>query len=196
MSHLCVICRCARLIADVRRAEGDGARRLAAADFNQTLPSWSRDAKWIYFSANQGGRYQIWRAPVPGGPPGQITLDGGTASVESPDGQSIYYERREKSSWSLRQCQLDGSADHEILDNMNDRSFVVVAKGIYFVPMAGTDGRSSIQFRDFAHGQTSMVLAIQKPQRRSLAVSPDGRYLLFSQFDHWGRDLMIVDQIE
>lgn len=35
--------------------------------------AWSPDGKWIYLSANPGGRYHIWRLRFPGGEPEQMT---------------------------------------------------------------------------------------------------------------------------
>jgi hypothetical protein len=58
--------------------------------------------------------------------------------------------------------------------------------------MAGADGRSSIDFLSFASGVATVVTPIQKPQFRPLALSADGRFLLFSQYEHWGRDLMFI----
>ena len=50
-------------------------------------PSWSRDGKWIYFySDREGEPFQLWKVPVEGGAPVQITRNGGLFAAESSDG--------------------------------------------------------------------------------------------------------------
>ena len=118
------------------------------------------------------------------------TRVGGTSSQESVDGRDIYFNRRVQETWSLRRCDRDGGHDEEILPSIQDRAFAVVADGVYFSPpLPEPDGRSSIRFLKFSTGDISTITTIQKPQRRPIVVGPDGKYLLFSQFDHWGRDL-------
>ena len=39
-----------------------------------TDASWSPDGKWMYFSANTGGGFHIWRQRVPDGTPEQVTF--------------------------------------------------------------------------------------------------------------------------
>jgi eukaryotic-like serine/threonine-protein kinase len=38
-----------------------------------TDAAWSPDGKWMYFSANPGDGYHIWRQRFPGGVPEQVT---------------------------------------------------------------------------------------------------------------------------
>jgi Tol biopolymer transport system component len=58
-------------------------------------PSWSRDGLWIYFHSNRGGgAFQVWKVPVGGGSPVQVTKGTGLYGVESADGRSIYYLNR------------------------------------------------------------------------------------------------------
>jgi Tol biopolymer transport system component len=43
---------------------------------DQTVPTWSHDGKWIYFSEDRGGRRELWRIRASGGEPEQITRTG------------------------------------------------------------------------------------------------------------------------
>ena len=63
------------------------------------------------------------------------------------------------------------------------RAFSLVNEGIYFIPGPGADGKSSIQFLSFATAKVKMVAPISGPPAEGLSVSPDGRSILFSQFD-------------
>jgi len=46
---------------------------------NEHGPSFSRDGRWIYFASFRTGRYEVWKVPVTGGDPIQITHTGGCA---------------------------------------------------------------------------------------------------------------------
>jgi serine/threonine protein kinase/Tol biopolymer transport system component len=56
-----------------------------------TSAAWSPDGRWMYFSANAGGAFHIWRQAFPEGVPEQITA--GPAEEEgiaiAPDGRSL-----------------------------------------------------------------------------------------------------------
>ena len=71
-------------------AKGGPSRLLATPG---TLPSWSHDAKWIYFHSNLTGRDEIWRVPAGGGDPVQVTYNGGNNALESPDGTTLYFRK-------------------------------------------------------------------------------------------------------
>ena len=73
------------------------------------------------------------------------------------------------------------------------RAFSLVNDRIYFIPEPGADGEHSIQFLSFATGKVKTVAPISESPEEGLAVSPDGRSLLFSQFDESGSDLMLVE---
>jgi Tol biopolymer transport system component len=53
-------------------------------------------------------------------------------------------------------------------------------------------GKSSIQFLNIATGKVKTVAPVSLPFE-GLSVSPDGRFLLFSQADEVGSDLMLVE---
>src|SRR2546422_4241172 len=40
---------------------------------SNNVPTWSRDGKWIYFSSNRTGSWQIWKVPSVGGSAIQVT---------------------------------------------------------------------------------------------------------------------------
>jgi hypothetical protein len=57
----------------------------------------------------------------------------------------------------------------------------------------GADGKFCIQFLSFTTGKVKTVAPIPRTPREGLSVSPDGRFLLFSQLDDAGIDLMLVE---
>jgi len=62
----------------------------------------------------------------------------------------------------------------------NWNAWTTVHGGIYFLPAGLPD---SLRYYDFASGQIRDVLKFQKDFSDGLSISPDGRYLLYSQLD-------------
>ncbi|MBV8709729.1 MAG: PD40 domain-containing protein, partial [Acidobacteriaceae bacterium] len=79
----------------IMAADGSAPRRFTTEPSNDVLPSWSRDGKFIYFASNRSGAWQVWKQGVAGGEAQQLTKNGGFLSLESPDGQSLVYYRRD-----------------------------------------------------------------------------------------------------
>lgn len=50
-----------------------------------------------------------------------------------------------------------------------------------------------MSFLNFKTGVTSEILKITKPTDLGVAVSPDGKELLYTQIDYLGIDLMLVE---
>jgi eukaryotic-like serine/threonine-protein kinase len=177
-------------------ADGSQVRRLTGRRADHNIPAWSRDGKWIYFATNMSGRFEVARMPAAGGEITEITHGGGTASAESPDGRFVYYIHRTQDAWSLRRCHWNGDDDREVIPRLMNRAFAVGKEEIYFIPMPGADGRSSIRRLDTRTGETKTVTSIQKPMERPVMLADDGSFLLFSQYDQWGRDLVVLRNLK
>jgi hypothetical protein len=67
-------------------------------------------------------------------------------------------------------------------------SFGVTAKGVYFMP-----DRRTIRFMDAASGRTSTLATLEKDVVFGLSVSPDDRFVVWSQTDRLTSELMLVD---
>ena len=93
----------------------------------------------------------------------------------------------------MRRMALSMGADVEILTAVTERGFGLARDGIYYIPAQAPDGRFTIQFHDLRTGVSRLVTPILKPMTRCLALAPDGSFLLYSQLDRWGLDLMLVE---
>lgn len=112
-------------------SSGGAPRPLLHKSGNDRVPSFSRDGRYVYFCSNRNGTDQVYRAPVTGGDPVQVTENGGFLSSESLDGRLLYYTRDGRSSSPLFARSLDGGPERPVLDAVLRRSFVVTNRGIY-----------------------------------------------------------------
>jgi Tol biopolymer transport system component/DNA-binding winged helix-turn-helix (wHTH) protein len=148
-------------------------------------PNWSRDGQWIYFYSDHEGRpFQLWKVPFKGGPPVRVTTNGGVYAVESDDGRFLYYSKyTQPGVWRM---PVAGGEEVRILDQPAGRqwfSWALTPNGIYFLAGAPPDGK--LEFFDFATGKTISIFVLEKPVPlfSGLALSSDGKSLLFGQLE-------------
>ena len=160
-------------------------------------PSWSRDGKWIYFRSNRSGSYQVWKLPAEqtAAPEEavQATRNGGGGPVESHDGKLVYYLKREATRGSVWQVPVEGGEETQMIESTHryPGCFAVVEKGIYFI----SDDGAELRFFDFNTQAIRTIAALERTPTNvaDLAVSPDGRTILYTQLESAGSDLMLVE---
>ena len=178
----------------VVNASGGAPRRMTTDPAEDKWPDWSHDGKWIYFSSTRSGREEIWKMPSGGGEAVQITRNSGDIPQESTDGKFLYYMKGWPDAVSVWRASVDGNREAKVLDSVHSEGQWAVGKdGIYFFRPADKMGHSDICFYEFASGQIRKVLTIQGPVNTHIAVSPDGRTILYPQSDESGSVLMLVD---
>jgi serine/threonine protein kinase len=176
---------------------GGSSVRLTTDPAGSDTPTWSRDGKWVYFGSRHSGRYEVWKVPVdqrgPTGTPVQVTRKGGYAAVESPDGRFLYYAKDEKCLTSLWKTSVSGGEENQVLESMYWLNFSVVDHGIYFTSARTQEMKFSIRFFTFTTGLEKTVATIPKWPALGLTVSPDERFLVYSEREQQGSDLMLVN---
>ncbi|ARA92521.1 hypothetical protein AWN76_004610 [Rhodothermaceae bacterium RA] len=70
---------------------------LTRSPSEEVMPSWSRDGQAIYFASNRTGAWQIWRQRLGDEAAEQVTLHGGFAAQEGPEGRFLYLFRPDTS---------------------------------------------------------------------------------------------------
>ncbi|MGH9959784.1 MAG: winged helix-turn-helix domain-containing protein, partial [Pyrinomonadaceae bacterium] len=180
----------------VMNAEGDPARRITTGASYDGMPSWSRDGRWIYFASNRSGGFQVWKVPVEGGEAVQLTKNGGFRTYESPDGKFMYYSKLDASG--LWRIPVEGGEESPILDQLQKgywQAWSVVDRGIYFINPAPKPP-ATIEFFSFATRRVTRIASLEKESFKwgsTLAISPDGRWVLYTQLDQSGSDIMLVE---
>jgi len=173
---------------------GGAPRRLTTNPAEDKWPYWSHDGKWIYFSSTRSGREEIWRMPSSGGEAVQITRNFGDEPQESTDGKFLYYMKGWPEAVSVWRASVDGSQESKVLESVHSEGQWTVGKqGIYFFRTPDKKGHSDISFYDFATGEIRKLLTIQRPVDNHIAVSPDGRTIIYPQSDEAGSVLMLVE---
>ena len=177
-------------------ADGRQPIRLTTDQAEDVAPSWSRDGRWIYFGSNRGGSMQIWKMPAAGGQPVQVTEQGGFEGFESLDGKSLYYTKG-RAIPGLWRAPTTGGKEEFVTGHHQAglwRYWRVTEQGIYFA--TATPAGAMLEFYSFANKQVSEVTRLSRGAERylpGLAVSPDGRSLLYCQMDRSGSDIMMVE---
>jgi Tol biopolymer transport system component/tRNA A-37 threonylcarbamoyl transferase component Bud32 len=61
-------------------------------DFNDRLPQFSPDGKWVAYQSDKTGRFEIYLRPFPGpGPDTRVSIDGGTQVRWDPSGKELFF---------------------------------------------------------------------------------------------------------
>jgi serine/threonine protein kinase len=176
-------------------ANGGAPRRMTTDPAEDKWPSWSRDGKWIYFASTRSGREEIWKIPSSGGEAIQITRDSGDEPEESADGKTVYYMKGWPSEVSVWRANTDGSHEARVLQDVHSEGqWTVVQDGIYFFKTPDKAGSSNLDYYELASGQTRKLISIPRPIQTRIAVSPDGRTVLYPQSDRSGSVLMLVER--
>jgi Tol biopolymer transport system component/DNA-binding winged helix-turn-helix (wHTH) protein len=173
-------------------ADGGKPRRMTpeAAGANYAA-SWSHDGRWLYFTSNRSGEAQVWKMPAKGGDAVQVTRNGGVAPIESPDGSTLYYTKV-VGAGSIWKMPVGGGLETQLVKSLYRYNYAVAEDGLYFVPRPSLEGSSSIQFLEFRSGAVKTIASIWYPDL-GIALSPDGRQLVYAQIDYAASDLMLVE---
>jgi Tol biopolymer transport system component/DNA-binding winged helix-turn-helix (wHTH) protein len=171
--------------------DSDGGRAERVTDDNPTR--LSHDGKWNYFDSSRSGEPQLWKIPAHGGPAIQITRKGGGDAQESPDGRFLYYLREAREFTSLWKVPVSGGDETQVVESVCCSNFAVVDQGIYFIPEAPPGGNSSLKFLSFVTGKVTTLAQLSGLAAYGFSVSPNGRWLLYSQYEQKGADLMLVE---
>ena len=133
-----------------KRTSGDTAAvPLAATPFEELHPALSRDGRWMAYSSNESGQYEVYVRPFPNAASGrwQVSIGGGAAPRWPPDGNELYYLNGNQliaarivtaPTFAVAQrTPLFSVADYDL--DFYHQSFEVTPDGRSFLFLASTD---------------------------------------------------------
>jgi Tol biopolymer transport system component len=176
-------------------ADGGPVRKLTTGTSNNVRPSWSRDGRWIYFGSNRSGAWQIWKAPAHGGAALQVTQKGGYEVFASFDGKFVYYAKLGPAG--IWKAPLGGGEEIQVLDHGSQGLWALTEQGIYFGEINSSFG-PVLKFYRFATRQVETFKEFPKDTKidsgsTAFSVSPDGQWIIYTQFDQASSDLMLME---
>jgi eukaryotic-like serine/threonine-protein kinase len=181
------------------RVDGGPPRRVATGIPDSSVPAWSSDGRWLYFSTTNrpDGKDQVWKIRPEGGPAAQMTHRGGMCPRASVDGKRVYYLTGANGDYEIWSASVDGGDERAVsvmarLRVAYEDDWAPCASGIYLID--GKPPGPGIKFFNFATGQIERVVDTPKSLAvGGLAISPDGRSLLYGQHDEVAGDIMLVE---
>lgn len=131
-----------------------------------------------------------------GGPALQVTSQGGFAALESADGRFLYYSKsRSPGIW---RAPVEGGAETRVVDLPQCWGYWALAEeGVYVLDTNATAGPTILLF-PFSTGQPVPVARLAGGPacgEEGLAVSPDGRWLLYVDTVQ-GSDVILVEDFK
>jgi hypothetical protein len=159
-------------------------------------PNWSADGEFLYFASRRTGRWEVWKQRLSGGVPTQITRNGGYAARESQDGKWLYFSK-DKTIWRIPAGNSAGQTapGEEFVVGPTDHALVtgwtLIPDEIVYIDAATREIRA---YR-ISTKETRLILKLTEGfrVRRDIrvSVSPDLRWVLYSQLDRSGSNVMI-----
>jgi Tol biopolymer transport system component len=171
----------------VTRLRGGPPRRLTSSDAVNLHPTWSPDGEWIFFHSLRNGVWEIWRVPSEGGDTTQISRGGGQMPLAHRD--RLYYWWK----WNLWSVPLEGGEPIRAVDARFNIWTAWNGKILYVDRRAETG--TAIELFDPGTGETREVASLGEWPLLflGLSVSPDGKWILYTQGDDPGSDIMLVE---
>jgi Tol biopolymer transport system component len=160
-------------------------------DANNVVPSWSHDGQWIYFASDHSSKsFQIWKAPLGGGPPVLVTRNPGFAAFESDDQKYVYYARlSEPGIWRVPKM---GGTEARVWSGPGPDNWAnwALAKDAIYLTISERGRRSVIQRLDIAGRHLTPVSTLERPAFYGLTVSASS--IVYSQRDRDEHDVVIT----
>mgnify|MGYP001070207705 CR=1 FL=1 len=100
-------------------SNGGNASRITALDGEEINPRISPDGKWLAFSSNQYGNYDVYVMPVEGGTIKQLTFHTGKDEIESWgwDSKTLYFTSNRNNNFGSFKTTIEGKTPQKLFYN-------------------------------------------------------------------------------
>lgn len=165
-------------------------------------PNWSADGASLYFASERSGRWEVWKQPANGGNAVQITTSGGLISQESVDGRYLYFMKESGTSiWRMPLTSEAGRPPVEeelvqgkTLDIPPEGPWAVAGDELFFLSHSLEKHAAAIYSYSATTQKTRLIFTLPyvllQRYDLSLSVSADKRWILYSQLDRSGSNVM------
>ena len=177
--------------------DGGVPRKVSTKIKGPSVPTWSRDGNWIYFSSEQN--HEIYKMSAQGGEATLVAKGQWIANgKESVDGKWLYFAEGGADS-EIRIVSSSGGEHRPLagMPNVRDATAWALARdGIFFLDRRAQP--ATINFFEFSTKKIRQIVTLNKPPATwgGLSLSPDGKWLVYSQVDNIPSDIMLVDHFK
>jgi serine/threonine protein kinase len=168
-------------------------RRVVETSYELVSPQWSRDGEYVLASRPSPGR--LVRLSASGGEVVDL-FEAGAARLDR-EGRNVYYQKMRQRGLFMRSMDGDPRYNPEqriVNDAFSGSGFDVTESGLIYIGLDAAGNPEAIRFYDFDLKRT-FELAPAPPlgvSRITLAVSPDGRHLLYDSPEQASGNLMLM----
>jgi eukaryotic-like serine/threonine-protein kinase len=173
---------------------GGSPRPLTSDPADDWSPRWQADGRRLTFESDRGGARRHWTVSVEGGEATPAADE--RPGVDDPASAFRYFAEETKDAWSIRRQRRGGGPVEPVVERAGSWAFAVSGRGVYFTERSSASRYPAhIAFLDLASRRTTRIadLAPGTLTGGSLAISPDGRTLLYTQCDEEADDLVLVE---
>jgi Tol biopolymer transport system component len=177
--------------------DGGIPKRLSTSLNSVSVPTWTRDGNAIYLRSTDAGKGEIYKVPLQGADATLIAKGSGSLAnaKESRDGKWLYFAKGDENV-AISVVSTSGGEDRTV-EGMPSvyypNDWALADEGIYFI-----DRRTQpikISFFNLVTKTIRQIVALNKPPIiwGGLSLSPDGKWLVYTQVDETPSDIMLVN---
>ncbi|OVE78767.1 hypothetical protein BVY01_04485 [bacterium I07] len=156
------------------------------SEYDDKVPCWSADGKWIIFSSNRSGNWEIWKKSLENNSDIQLTYQGGDYPALSPDGKWIFYTRER----DIYKTSIDGGQESYVFKDDGSEWFLDKA-GIYFFDQS-TD-TCNLCFLHFDSNTIKVIAELGGARLWGWGRVKSGNYIYFSHLEQLESNIMMVE---
>jgi hypothetical protein len=164
---------------------------------NSVRPSWSHDGRFIYFSSDRTGDWELWRASANGDQEIQITHHGGFESFETHDGKTLFFNKRNQAGLWSRSLGPGGAPSRRVLEIGANGRWSLGRDALYLLTDSPEQRWNFELWRlHLSTGKLSKVLKLDRrtclPFEPSVSVSYDEKLLAYASQETPQSDIMMI----
>jgi serine/threonine protein kinase/Tol biopolymer transport system component len=176
-------------------AEGGAPRRLTTRAGHESVPTWSHDGRWIYFTSRLGAtESDVWRVSVDERISERLIRgSSGPFVCDTIDGEMLLFQTKDADSPLMAMPLTSGSA-RQLAPCVRNSAFGVGPLGVYYVP-CDPSPNPSVHVLDLKTGRNRRLGTLDGIEYRplGLSVSPDGRTIVYPRGMSENADLMLIE---